>query len=290
MLDHLLNPALITAMSLSIACAVLSVFVVLRRWSFIGEGISHSSFGGAGTAWLLALVFPVMEQSPVPYLELLVITFCFTTAMVIGMIIRRQQVHSDAAIGIFLVSSLAWGFLAQGIYFHVRHAVPAGWDAFLFGRIENLTIQFAIAVAVLSAVVICIVFMLGKELLYCAFDADMAETSGVRSGVIHYLLLGLLAMVVVIGVQVAGSVLIPALLILPGTTALLLSQKLRRVFALAIGVGLIGALGGLLAHLHWSFVPIGPAMVLVLFVQFLLAFVMNRVNGGSRGRVAATTP
>jgi len=78
-------------------------------------------------------------------------------------------------------------------------------------------------------------------LLFCAFDAEMAETSGVQSGMIHYLLLGLLAMVVVIGVQVAGSVLIPAMLILPGTTALLLSRKLHQVFAIAIAAGLIGA-------------------------------------------------
>jgi ABC-type Mn2+/Zn2+ transport system permease subunit len=273
MLDQLLTPALLTSTTLAIACAVLSVFVVLRRWSFIGEGISHSSFGGAGTAWMLGLLFPALEQSRVPYVALLVVAFSFTTAMVIGAITRQQQVNPDAAIGIFLVSSLAWGFLAQGIYFHLRHAVPAGWDTFLFGDIEHLDRRFAVAVAVLSAAVICIVWVLGKELLYCAFDADMAETSGVRSGVIHYLLLGLLAMVIVVGVQVAGSVLIPAMLILPGTIALLLTQKLQHVFVLAIGVGLLGALGGLLSHQHWIFVPIGPAIVLTLFVLFVSAWV-----------------
>jgi len=277
MLDQLLHPAFITAVSLATACAVLSVFVVLRRWSFIGEGISHASFGGAGTAWILALIFPALEQSNVPYVALLVLAFCFGTAMVIGAITRRQQVHPDAAIGIFLVSSLAWGFLAQGIYLHLRHAVPAGWDTFLFGRIENLSIQFAIAVAILSGVVLCVMYVLSKELLFCAFDADMAETSGVPSGVIHYLLLGLLAMVIVIGVQVAGSVLIPAMLILPGTTALLLSRRLHTVFAIAIAAGLIGALGGLVFHNQWNFIPIGPAIVLTLFVLFIVAWLVKRI-------------
>jgi ABC-type Mn2+/Zn2+ transport system permease subunit len=268
---HLLT-ALLTTTTLAIACAVLSVFVVLRRWSFIGEGISHSTFGGAGTAWLLALIAPSIEQSNIPYVALLVIAFSFATAMAIGLIIRRQRVQPDAAIGIFLVSSLAWGFLAQGVYLHVRHFPPAGWDTFLFGSIENLSIHFAIAVAVLSAVVVCVCVMLGKELLFVAFDADMAETAGVRGGMIHYLLLALLAIMVVLGVQVAGSVLIPALLILPGTIALLLSRKLLPVFSLSIGVALIGALGGLLAHLIWNFVPVGPAMVLTLFVLFVLSW------------------
>lgn len=278
MLDRFLNPALLTATSLATACAVLSVFVVLRRWSFIGEGISHASFGGAGTAWMLALLVPSLEESNVPYVSLLVVVFCLSTAMIIGAITRRQKVHPDAAIGIFLVSSLAWGFLAQGIYVHVRHTVPAGWDTFLFGRIENLSMEFAIAVAVLSAVVLCVMYMLAKELLFCAFDAEMAETSGVSSGLIHYLLLGLLAMVVVIGVQVAGSVLIPAMLILPGTTALLLSRKLNTVFAIAIAAGLIGALGGLLFHDRWSFIPIGPAIVLTLFVLFIVSWIAKRLT------------
>ncbi len=277
MINQLLTPSLLTTATLAIACAVLSVFVVLRRWSFIGEGISHSTFGGAGTAWMLGLAFPAMEQSRVPYVAMLVMVFSFTTAMVIGAITRRQRVHPDAAIGIFLVSSLAWGFLAQGIYFHQRHATPAGWDTFLFGDIEHLDRRFAIAVAVLSAAVVTIVCLLGKEMIYCAFDAEMAETSGVRAGVIHYLLLALLAIVIVVGVQVAGSVLIPAMLILPGTVALQLSKKLRDVFILAIGVGLIGALGGLLCHRQWNYVPIGPAIVLTLFAIFLLTWMTRRL-------------
>jgi len=273
---EILTPSLLTATTLAIACAVLSVFVVLRRWSFIGEGISHSTFGGAGTAWMLGLIFPAIEQSNVPYVAMLVIVFSLTTAMVIGAITRRQRVHPDAAIGIFLVSSLAWGFLAQGIYFHVRHATPAGWDTFLFGDIEHLDRRFALAVVVLSTAVVAVVCMLGKEMIYCAFDAEMAETSGVSSGVIHYLLLALLTIVIIVGVQVAGSVLIPALLILPGTVALQWTKTLRHVFGLSVGVGLLGALGGLLAHRQWNFVPIGPAIVLTLFAIFLATWTTRR--------------
>src|SRR5688572_17420928 len=105
----------VVATAIAVACAVLSVFVVARRWAFIGEGISHSGFGGAGTAWLLALAFPAaFDRSWMPYAG--VVVFSLGTALAIGYLTRRQRVDSDTAIGIFLVASLAWGFLAQQVY------------------------------------------------------------------------------------------------------------------------------------------------------------------------------
>src|SRR3954447_5190410 len=102
-------PEALTTCSVAVACAVLSVFVVLRRWAFVGEGISHSGFGGAGTAWLLAAFVPAFDKPRVPYVFLVVV--CIATGLGIGRLSRSGRVSSDAAIGIFLVASLAWGFL-----------------------------------------------------------------------------------------------------------------------------------------------------------------------------------
>src|SRR5436309_15253216 len=132
-----LLPDALTTAALAAACAVLSVLVVSRRWAFIGEGISHSGFGGAGTAWVLALLFPALDQPWTPYL--CVILFCLLTAVAIGFLSFRQRVNSDAAIGIFMVASLAWGFLAREIYRWHRHAEPVGFDEFLFGRASDLS-------------------------------------------------------------------------------------------------------------------------------------------------------
>src|SRR4051812_45606113 len=219
-------PGLITACSVAIACAVLSVFVVSRRWAFIGEGIAHSGFGGAGTVWLLALAFPgLLEQSWAPYAG--VVVFCLGTAFLIGFFSRGGRVNSDAAIGIFMVASLAWGFLAQNVYFAQTHRHPVGWDEFLFGEMSSLSFNFAIAAAFACLAVVVIVVFLGKEILYYCFDPLMAEASGVRAGFIHYLLMLLLALTIIIGARVAGNVLVTALLVLPGATALLLSNRLR---------------------------------------------------------------
>lgn len=275
------NPALLhglpTAISLAIACAILSVLVVSRRWAFIGEGISHSGFGGAGTAWILALLFPGFDQPWVPYV--CVVVFCLLTALAIGFLSDRQRVNSDAAIGIFMVVALAWGFLARQIFVAYKHAEPAGFDTFLFGEMGALSAQYAISAVMLSAAVVLVVAALAKEILYYCFDPVMAAASGVRAGFIHYLLMLLLAVMIVLGVRVVGSVLVTALLVLPGATALLLSQKLRTVLTVAIITAVIGAAAGVLLSAGCRFIPAGPAIVLVLFAEFIACYAASRFRG-----------
>ncbi len=276
------SPTLLVAGAMAVACAVLSVFVVSRRWAFIGEGISHSGFGGAGTAWLLALAFPAVFERPwVPYVG--VVVFSLATALAIGFLTRRQRVDSDTAIGIFLVASLAWGFLAQQIYFAHTHRMPAGWGTFLLGQMESVSMQFAVAAALVCGAVVAVVAFLGKEIVAYAFDPNLAEASGVPVRFIHYLLMLLVALTIVVGVRVAGSLLVPALLVLPGATALQLSSRLRNVLATSVLVGLCGTLVGLALRSRWPAIPTGPAMVLVLFVLFVVSLPAGRfIRAGAR--------
>ncbi len=262
---------------MAIACAALSVFVVTRRWAFIGEGISHSGFGGAGTAWVLALFVPALDQAWLPYAG--VIVFCLLTALGIGYLSRGKGVNSDAAIGIFMVASLAWGILAQQIYRGKRHVDPIGWDVFLFGRMSDITPQFAVAATLVCLAVVVVVILLGKEILAYCFDPAMAEASGVAVGFIHYLLMVLVSLTIVVGVRVTGNVLITALLILPGTTSLLLSQRLKNAIFGAICAALAGTLVGLWAASFWPALPTGPAIVLALFAQFLIVLAIAKVRG-----------
>ena len=263
-------PVLITACATAIACATLSVFVVSRRWAFIGEGISHSGFGGAGTAWLLALVFPALDpqQQWTPYAG--VIVFCLLTAVAIGYVTRTQRVALDTAIGIFMVASLAWGFVARGVFMRARAGVnPVGWDTFLFGNTRGLSLPFAVASTVVCAGVVVVVALMAKEIVFYCFDPAMAEASGVRAGFVHYLLILLVTFTIIIGARVVGTVLVTALLVLPGATALALSSRLRQAVGGSVVVGLAGTLAGLWASRRWDFLDAGPAIVLVLFALFV---------------------
>lgn len=265
---------LIASGALAAACAVLSVIVVLRRWAFAGEGIGHSGLGGAGTAWLLALMIPALDQVWVTYLA--VVIFCMVTALLIGRITRWRPVNSDAAVGVFLVASMAWGFLAQQIYVHRRGVWPAAFETLYFGRMGDVSPRFALVAAAICGAVLIVIALLSKEIIAYCFDPLTAQTSGVRTSVIHDLLMVLLALVIVIGAPVMGSVLMVALLVLPGATALLLSQRLNRVITTSVIVALVGALVGVLTSRQWVFIPTGPAIVLALFVQFVIATLVSK--------------
>ena len=152
--------------------------------------------------------------------------------------------NADAAIGIFLVATVAWGFMAEGIYMQVRHVQPYQWDEFLKGRFEDIAPTYALACVAVSVLVVFTVAMLGKEILSYCFDPVTAEVSGVRAGLVHYLLMVLVALTVVIGMRVVGSLLVTALLVLPGVTATMVTLNLRRVFGVAVAGGWWGLWGG----------------------------------------------
>jgi manganese/iron transport system permease protein len=128
--------------------------------------------------------------------------------------------------------------------------------------------------------VVATVLLLAKEIVYYCFDPAMAEASGVRSSFIHYLLILLVALTIVVGALVAGSLLVTALLVLPGATALLLSDRLRTTVALSVGVGLVGAAAALVVHARYAFLPMGPSIVLAMFAMFVAAYAWSRVRGG----------
>jgi len=266
---------LLTTASIAVACATLSVFVISRRWALVGEGISHSGFGGAGSVWLLMLAFPSLEHATwATYVG--VILACLMTAMAIGFLTRSGRINSDAAIGIFMVASLAWGFLSQRIFVHVRQYSPAAWDMLLFGDL-NVGPQFAMGSVAMCVVVVAVVAFLGKEIIAYCFDPMMARASGLRVGFIHYLLITLVTLTIIAGACVVGSVLITALLVLPGVAALLLSDKLRTSIGVAIGMGLVGAIGGLIVYRAKPFILPGPPIVLILFAEFLIAYAYSRL-------------
>ena len=127
------------------------------------------------------------------------------------------------------------------------------------------------------AAVVATVALLAKEILYYCFDPAMAEASGVRAGFIHYLLMLLVTMTILIGARVVGTVLVTALLVLPGATALSMTARLRASVAGAVVVGVLGTLAGLLVNARWPFLPTGPAIVLALFGGFVTVYGWSRV-------------
>ena len=260
-------------LSLAVLCGILSLVVVWRRWAFLGEGIAHAGFGGAGTAWMLAALIPAADTNTVVFAA--VTGFCLLTGIAIGIVHRRGNVHSDTAIGAFLVGALAWGFIGQQVYLGTYHRIPAGFQSLLFGQTQLLNHTHAQLTVALTVVCLTLLTAFGRQILLYCLDPALAQTSGVRTGFIHYLLILLVTVTIILGVPMLGSVLITAMLILPGAAAMLLSRRLTGTLLLSAAIGAGGALAGILINRQWPILPQGPCIVLSLFVFFIGSWLVS---------------
>ncbi|MBN1960257.1 MAG: metal ABC transporter permease [Deltaproteobacteria bacterium] len=253
--------ALIIGLIVGLLCAVLSVFIVLKRWAFIGEGISHAAFGGVAIGLLLG-------QSSITFTTII---FCLTTAYLIGLTSRGSRVSADSAIGIFLVASMALGVLILAL----RRNYSVDIFGYLFGNLLATDNHDVTAAAIVAIVVLGFIVIFFKEISSFTFDPVMAEASGLPVRLLHYGLLTAIALTVVIAVRVVGLILVSALLILPAATARPLARHLLTMMLIAIGITIICVSFGLWSSYALN-TPSGATIVLALFVVFLLSLMFGR--------------
>jgi ABC-type Mn2+/Zn2+ transport system permease subunit len=273
--DVLANTLRVAAASaaLGVAAAVLSVFVVLRRWAYLGEGIAHAGFGGVGTGVLLAIAFPVLNDGTAIFL--IGAGFAMATAVAVAWISRHRAVSGDTAVGIFVAAALAWGFIAFAIDFHLGRGGATGWENYLIGNINMFPAAAALLAIVLAAAILAVVGVLRRQIILYCFDPTLAEVTGVPVGLVHYLLILLIGLVIIAAMQVLGMLLVSALLVLPGAAGLTASRKLKSVMAVAIASNVVAVIGGIALNWHWPFIGPGPTIVGVLFVEFLIVYLLR---------------
>ncbi len=267
---------LAAAVAIGTLCSLLSVPVVLKRMAFIGQGVSHAGFGGVGLAIFLGLGVGAR-------LDAVVLAFCVGAALLIGVLSRRRAVEPDTAIGVLLAAAMALGVLLTDLSQHLRTVAwyrqwigpgtqTIGFHEVLFGGLWQITrTQMWLAVT-LSLAVIVLLAGLFKEMVFFTFDEAAARVFGVPTRWLYYLLLVVLSLTIVMSIRLVGIILASALLVIPGATATLLSERLSRVLLAAVGVGLSGTVGGLLLSLELGYLSSGPCIVAVLSVCFALAF------------------
>lgn len=281
----LMWPVVVSGVAVALLGAVLSVPVVLKRLAFIGQGVSHAAFGGAGIALVLGLTGATAALS---LANLAVVgTFCVLTALGVAWASGRPTVAGqpasdsrsssdraaaeDTHIGVFLVASMALGALLT--HWH-RHRAPTGATApsaeqILFGSILDVSwIDAAVAWGVLAATLALLV-QTRRAMTFWLFDEPAAQAFGVPVKPLRYLLLALLGVATVTAMKLAGAVLATALLVIPGAVALRLTRRLHNAMLLAAVCALIGMLAGLVLSFEFDWPP-GACVVLVLAAQFAL--------------------
>jgi len=252
---------LLAALLVGLNCAVIGVYVVLRRMAFIGDALAHTVLPGIVVAYLNqwnlyggALVAGVL------------------TALGIGWLSRRQEVREDTAIGVLFTAMFALGILLMSTVRSFRDLTHI-----LFGNILGVTTADLWLIVVVSGVVVTALFLFHKELELTSFDITHAEVIGLRADWVRYGLLVLLALTVVTGIQAVGVVLTSALLVTPAAAASLLTNRLPRMMLLATFIAGLSAFGGLYASYYFS-VASGAAIVLTCTACFGVAWLLRRLR------------
>ena len=257
-------------------CGLLGTYVVLRRMSYLGHGLSHAVFGGAAAAAVIGVDFFLGAG-----------LWGVAAALAIGRVSRRRIIGSDAAIGVITTASFAFGLALFGLYGRARRST----DALLFGSVlgvDEVDIAVVVGVTVATAAV---VFAGYRSLLFATFDPEVADVSGLRVGRLDALLMVVLAVVILATIQVLGVVLVAAALVIPATVARMLTNSFARMLWLSTAVGAACGFAGMVSSYHLD-IPSGAAIVLAGAVVFAAVFAatgsrgLHRV-GGSRGDVAA---
>jgi manganese/iron transport system permease protein len=255
--------ALAEALLLGAVAAVVSVFVVLRRLAFVSDVLTHTVFPGVVIGFVVAGAGGIFWGA---------LVFAVLSAVLITVLAARDRVGEDASMAIVLT-----GFFAVGVILVSRRAsFTADLTAFLFGRILTVDRQQLVVTAVLGAAVLLLLAALGKELLLRAFDPAGAEARGYRVVLLDLVLNLAVALVVVAAVRAVGTVLVIALLVVPGAAGRLVSDRLLGITLVAVGVAMLAGWLGLVASWqasvnHGLRLASGATVVLVLVALYGLA-------------------
>ena len=257
-----LGRALVAGVLMSLACGLLSPFVVLRGLSFSADGLAHASLGG------LALGLWLSPTGPAPTVGTYALAFAFTcaVALAIAWFSSRQRVQSDTAVGACYVAAFALGILLLS----ARRRYTGHLETFFFGSILAVNRLECLLLAGLLLVVAAWVFGGWRWLGQWVFDEELARASGVWTGHLRYGLILLIAATVVLSTKVVGILLVTAMLILPGAIGALCGQRQWTIAVMSLSVALVGTVSGMVVS-NAADVPPGPAVVLVIFALFLAA-------------------
>jgi zinc transport system permease protein len=216
------------------ATSVLSVFVVLKKISLLGDGLAHSSFGGLALGFYLGLP-PLWVGSLVAVLAALGITKSQ----------RTKRIPGDAAVALFLVLGLGGGT----ILISLSRSYGFNLDSLLFGSILLVTMEQIYEALLFLVLALTTVLLVFKELAFITFDETQAMAAGIRTWVYDYLFSVIAGVAVIISVPVVGVLLIAALLVLPGLASLQVSRSLRESMFISVVFGVLSVILGLLGSI-----------------------------------------
>jgi manganese transport system permease protein len=271
-----LQRALAVGVVVAVVCAVLSCFMTLKGWALMGDAVSHAVLPGVVLAYALGLPFALGA-----------FVFGVGSVGMIGWIRQHTRVKEDTVIGLVFT-----GFFALGLVLISKLRSSVDLSHILFGNLLGISDADVLQTVLIGLVVLVVLMVRRRDLLLFCFDPTHARTIGLRTGRLHYLLLTLLSLTAVAGLQAVGIILVVAMLVTPGATAYLLTDRFDRMTLLAVAAAVFATMLGVLLS-YWIDASTAGCIVLVLTVQFVLVMVLAPRHGllaARRRRLAAASP
>lgn len=247
----------------ALSCSILGLFLVLRKMSLVGDGLSHVSFGAIALG-MLAGIYPVYFALPIVIIA----------AILILKISEKTKVYGDAAIGIVSAAGVAGGVLLTSL----SNGFNVNLLSYLFGNILAVNLQEIIFSLGLSLLTLFVIYLFYWDLFSVTFDEEYAQVSSFPVNLINYLLVVLTAVTVLLSIKVVGIMLVSALLIIPAVTSLQLSRRFKTALLISGLTSVLSVILGILVSLFFNF-PSGATIVLINLIFFVLAIALKKARG-----------
>lgn len=254
--------ALITTLTASVVCAVLSCWLVLIGWSLMGDAVSHAVLPGVVLAYIVGAPFALGA-----------VIFGFLAVLLIGIVRDTSRVKEDAAIGIVFTTLFSLGLVLISV-------TPAHTDLnhIIFGNLLGVSWTDLAQIIILGALTLAILLTKRRDFTLYAFDPTHAHAIGLNPRLLGALLLALLATTAVVALQAVGVILVVAMLIIPGATAYLLTNRFSRMLMIAPLIAALCAVIGLYASYYFDTAS-GGMVVLSQGAAFFLAYLFSPQHG-----------
>lgn len=260
--------AFIVGILIALCSSLLGVTLVLKRFSFIGDGLSHVAFGGICFASVLNLSNNIF----------LVLPLTIIAAILLLKGGKNTKIKGDAALAMLSVGSLAIGYLLMNI-FHTSSNVSGDVCTTLFGSFSILTLTKTevIFISVLSTVVILLFIIFYNKIFAITFDEDFAQAIGTHTPVYNLVLSIIIAIIIVVAMKLVGSLLISALIIFPALSAMRIQKSFLAVTITSAIISTSCALIGLFTCL-FAGTPVGPSIVGVNILVFIFCYFIGKIK------------
>lgn len=263
MLSHsFMLRAFLVGSLISLSAALLGPFLVLKRYSMIGDGLAHVSFASVGIALVLGTQ-PLLLSIPLVTLA----------SLLILKMTEKTDIMGDAAIGLISSFSMALGILLASL----SKGFSVDLYSYLFGSILLIKQEEIYFTIILVLGLLSVVFLYYKDMVAIAYDEEFAITQKLPARRVNVLLAVMTAITIVLGIRIVGTMLISSLIIFPAVSALQIARSFKQTIALAIGISLLCVWAGITLSYYLN-LPTGTAIVLLNGIIFMILFTYRRLR------------